>query len=212
MILYSYFRSSTSYRIRIALNLLGYQYEMRPINLSAGEQNSDTYLAVNPFGTVPALDWNGAIYEQSLAILELLNEKTVSGALWSEDPIERATARECAYAIATEMHAPNNLARLKGLKRIFGADQDKISAWYSEVVHFTFTPLEQRVGSLMHQGRPFLFGAPGGFECCLVPQIYNARRFNVSLKEFPKLLAIDAACAELESFQRALPENQPDAE
>lgn len=207
--LHGYWRSSTTWRTRIALNLKGLAYETAPVNLAAGEHKEAAYLALNPAGTVPALEWDGRIYTQSVAILELLEERVPTPSLWPTDAEERATARELAFAIATETHAPNNMRALNWLQTNLGADDEHVRAWVGAVIHATFGPLETRLSQRSFTGLPF--GAPTAFEIMLVPQIYNARRYQADVTRYPTLVAIDAACAQIEAFRRAIPANQPDA-
>jgi maleylacetoacetate isomerase len=209
--LYSYFRSSAAYRVRIAFNLKGLSYETVPIHLQkeGGQQLKPDYRAVNPQMRVPTLKLDsGELLTQSLAIIEYLDEVHPQPALLPRDPVDRAKVRALAQLIACDIHPINNLAPLRYLKNELGQDQAKIDAWYHHWVLAGFDALEAMV-----QPGPYAFGVDVTLaDICLVPQVANARRLKVPLERFPKLVAIDAACAALPAFQKARPENQPDAE
>jgi maleylacetoacetate isomerase len=209
--LYSYFRSSAAYRVRIAFNLKGLGYETVPIHLQkeGGQQLKPDYRAVNPQMRVPTLKLDsGELLTQSLAIIEYLDEVHPQPALLPRDPVDRAKVRALAQLIACDIHPINNLAPLRYLKNELGQDQAKIDAWYHHWVLAGFDALEAMV-----QPGPYAFGVDVTLaDICLVPQVANARRLKVPLERFPKLVAIDAACAALPAFQKARPENQPDAE
>jgi maleylpyruvate isomerase len=209
--LYSYFRSSAAYRVRIAFNLKGLSYETVPIHLQkeGGQQLKPDYRAINPQMRVPTLKLDsGELLTQSLAIIEYLDEVHPQPALLPRDPVDRAKVRALAQLIACDIHPINNLAPLRYLKNELGQDQAKIDAWYHHWVLAGFDALEAMV-----QPGPYAFGVDVTLaDVCLVPQVANARRLKVPLERFPKLVAIDAACAALPAFQKARPENQPDAE
>jgi maleylacetoacetate isomerase len=209
--LYSYFRSSAAYRVRIAFNLKGLSYETVPIHLQkeGGQQLKPDYRAINPQMRVPTLKLDsGELLTQSLAIIEYLDEVHPQPALLPRDPVDRAKVRALAQLIACDIHPINNLAPLRYLKNELGQDQAKIDAWYHHWVLAGFDALEAMV-----QPGPYAFGVDVTLaDICLVPQVANARRLKVPLERFPKLVAIDAACAALPAFQKARPENQPDAE
>lgn len=209
MKLYAYYRSSTSYRVRIALNLKGLDYAIVPVNLLASEQRDADYLAINPFGGVPALEVDGRIHAQSMPIMEWLDERWPQAPLLPADPDARFTVRELAYAMATELHAPLNLPVLKYLKNEMGQGQPAIDAWYRHWIARTLTPLERRLDMLATGD--FLFDRPGLFEAVLIPQLYNARRFAFDLSAMPRMCRIEAACLKLPAFVKAHPDNQPDA-
>lgn len=208
MQLFGYFRSSTSYRLRIALNLKGLAYDYVPVNLVTGEQRDATYVARDPFGSVPLLAADGRDRAQSMAQLEWLEDAYPDPPLLPGDAEGRFTVRELAYAIATETHAPNNLAVLNYLKAEFGADQEQLGDWYRHWLARTLGPVEARLAE--HGTGDFLTGAPGLFEVVLLPQLYNARRFGLDLAPYPQIARIEAACLPLDPFQRAHPDNQPD--
>ncbi len=211
MKLYTYFRSSAAYRVRIALNLKDIASEMVPIHLrkEGGIHRKPEYGALNPQMRVPALKLNsGDVLTQSIAIIEYLDEIHPQPPLLPHDPVSRAKVRALAQLIACDIHPLNNLAPLLYLKNELGHDQASIDAWYHHWIVEAFVALEAMMGS-----GPYSFGNSVTLaDVCLVPQVYNARRMNVPLDRFPKILAADAACAMLPAFERAQPENQPDAE
>ena len=212
MTLYDYWRSSAAYRVRIALNLKGVEYEHRSVDLVAGEQAGEPYRSgVNAQGLVPTLVNGSVPMTQSLAIIEYLEETIPEPAFLPSDPLERARVRSLAQIVACDIHPLNNLRILKYLKGSLGQDQDAVSAWYRHWVETGFAALEARVkGDGLDDA--FLSGErPGLADICLVPQMYNARRFEVDLSVYPILVRIDEACRALEPFERAAPENQPDA-
>lgn len=209
MRLYAYYRSSTSYRLRIALNLKGLDYEIVPVNLLEAEQRSEAYRKLNPFAGVPALEADGRVYAQSMAILEWLDERYPDRALLPADVEDRFTMRELSLAIATELHAPLNLPVLKYLKTDLGRSQDEIDTWYRHWLQKTLVPLEARLSAL--GSSDYLFDAPGMFECVLIPQLYNARRFDFDLSAMPHMTRIEAACLKHPAFVAAYPDNQPDS-
>jgi maleylacetoacetate isomerase len=208
---YTYFRSSAAYRLRIALNLKGLSGDMVSIHLQkdGGQNKKPEYRAINPQMRVPALKLDsGEVLTQSLAIIEYLDEIDPQPPLLPRDPVERAKVRALALAIACDIHPLNNTSPLRYLKNVLGQDQSKIDAWYHHWVLEGFEALETMV-----RPGPYAFGGEVTLaDVCLVPQIYNARRLKVPLERFPKLVAIDAACAKLPAFEQARPENQPDAE
>lgn len=209
--LYSYFRSSAAYRVRIALNLKGLPYEMTSIHLTkdGGHQRFPEFKAVNPQMRVPALQLSsGDVLTQSLAIIEYIDEINPEPPLLPADALARAKVRSIAQLIACDIHPLNNLVALQYLKRTLKHEQPDIDAWYHHWVIEGFTALEAMI-------------TPGPYTCgahitladiCLVPQVYNARRLKVPLDAFPKIIAVDAACNKLPAFDKARPENQPDAE
>lgn len=209
MRLHAYYLSSTSYRVRIALNLKGLDYEIVPVDLLKSEQRSDAYRAINPFAGVPALEVDGRLYAQSMPIIEWLDERYPDPPLLPKDIEQRFTAREMAYAIATELHAPLNSPVLQYLKRDLGLDKPAIDRWYHHWLTKTLVAMEQRLGQL--GSGDFLFDTPGLFETVLIPQLNNARRFAFDLDGLPRMRRIEAACLALPAFRKALPAAQPDA-
>jgi maleylacetoacetate isomerase/maleylpyruvate isomerase len=210
MKLYGYFRSSTSYRLRIALGLKGLAYENVPVNLVSGENKAAGFTQRNPFGSLPMLEADGRDRAQSMALLEWLDEAYPAPAFLPADIEARYTVRELAYGIATEIHAVNNLPVLKYLKDPLGHNQDEVDAWYRHWLKRTLDPVEARLAQL--QTGDFLHGdAPGLFEIVAVPQLYNARRFDYDLSASPHLTRIEAACLALPAFAAAHPDRQADA-
>jgi maleylacetoacetate isomerase len=209
--LYSYFRSSAAYRVRIALNLKGIAYETAPIHLvkEGGHNKRPEFRAINPQMRVPVLVTpQGDVLIQSLAIIEYLDEIHPEPALLPKDPIARAKARALAELIACDIHPLNNIGPLRYLKNDMGQEQSAIDTWYHHWVIAGFEALE----TLMGPG-PYVCGEQVTVaDLCLVPQVYNARRLKVPLERFPKIVAADAACQALAAFDRARPENQPDTE
>ena len=210
MILHGYWRSGAAYRTRIALNLKGLTYDQQGVDLRTGVQKSDAFVALNPQGMVPALEIDGAVLTQSPAILEWLEETHPTPPLLPADPIERASVRAMAALIGCDIHPLNNLRVGKALREGFGADQAAVDAWATRWILPGFTALETLVG---RDGAGWCFGrTPTLADCYLLPQIYSARRFNVPLDAFPRLLAIEAAAADHADFAAAHPDRQPDAD
>jgi maleylacetoacetate isomerase len=210
MKLYSYFRSSAAYRVRIALNLKGLGYETVAVNLvkDGGHNRRPEYRAVNPQMRVPALVTpTGDVLIQSLAIIEYLDETQPDPPLLPKEPIARARVRALADIVACDIHPLNNSGTLRYLKRDMQQEQTAIDAWYHHWVIEGFEAIE----ALVRPG-PYAFGSEVTLaDVYLVPQVANARRLNVPLEKFPKIVSIEAACLKLAAFDRARPENQPDA-
>ena len=211
MKLYSYFRSSAAFRVRIALNLKGLAYDTVPIHLikDGGKHKTADFRAVNPQMRVPALTLpSGEVLVQSLAIIESLDEAYPNPPLLPADPIARAQVRAVSEIIACDIHPLNNLAALNYLKNQLKHDQAAADAWYTSWVVAGFEAIEAMIGP-----GPYAFGSKVTVaDLCLVPQVFNAKRFKIPLERFPKIVAADAACAKLPAFDKARPENQPDAE
>ncbi len=210
MKLYSYFRSSAAYRVRIALNLKGIAYETAPVDLikDGGHNKRPEFRAVNPQMRVPALVApTGDVLIQSLAIIEYLDETHPNPPFLPKEPIGRAQARALAQIIACDIHPLNNTGPLRYLKNEMHQEQSAIDAWYHHWIVAGFEAIE----ALVRPG-PYACGAQVTLaDIFLVPQVANARRLKVPLDKFPKIVAIDAACLALPAFDRARPENQPDA-
>lgn len=210
MILHGYWRSGAAYRTRIALSLKGLAYDQQGVDLRTGAQRSDAFVALNPQGMVPALEVDGAVLTQSPAILEWLEETHPQPSLLPADPVGRAHVRAMAALIGCDIHPLNNLRVGKALRESFGADQAAVDAWAARWIVPGFTALEALVGQ---HGKGWCFGAaPTLADCYLIPQIYSARRFNVALDAFPRLLAIDGAAKAHPAFAAAHPDVQPDAD
>ena len=209
MKLYGYFRSSAAYRLRIALNLKGVGVDTQSIALLDAQQLAD-YRAINPQGFVPALDTGDMVIPQSIAILEYLEERYAQPALLPADADGRAFVRSVAQFIGCEIHPLNNLRVLKHLREM-GQDQDAVDSWYRHWIADGFSRLEAWLVASARSG-PFVAGHAVSFaDCCLVPQMFNARRFACDLTAYPTLVAIDAHCAEIAAFQAAHPDEQPEA-
>ncbi|WP_459614667.1 maleylacetoacetate isomerase [Bordetella sp. 2513F-2] len=213
MQLYSYFRSSAAYRVRIALNLKGLPYEYVPVHLlkDGGQQLAPDYRRVNPAALVPTLVDGDLSLGQSMAIIEYLDETHPEPALLPADPAGRARVRAIAQAIACDIHPLNNLRVLKYLKHELKVEEEAKNAWYRHWVMLGLESLEQMLAADAQTGRHCHGDAPTLADLCLVPQIYNARRFECDLSAFPTLVRIDAACLALPAFADAAPERQPDA-
>lgn len=209
MRLFAYYRSSTSYRVRIALNLKKLSYEIVPIDLRKGEQSAADFLGRNPYGGVPILEVDGRTYTQSMAIIEWLEERYPQPPLLPATSEERFIARELSSAIATELHAPLNLSVLRYLKRELKQEPAAIDTWYRHWLGKTLTALERRLANL--RTGDFLFDAPGLFEAVLIPQLYNARQFAFDLEPMPHVRRIEHACSAHPAFVKANPDNQPDS-
>ena len=210
MILHGYWRSGAVYRTRIALALKGLDYDQQGVDLRVGAQRSEAFVALNPQGMVPALEVDGAVLTQSPAILEWLEETHPKPPLLPADPFARARVRAMAALIGCDIHPLNNLRVGKALRETFGADQPAVDAWAARWIAPGFAALEAMVA---RDGAGWCFGdAPTLADCYLVPQLYSARRFNVPLEAFPRLLAIDAAAAAHRAFAAAHPDQQPDAD
>ena len=208
MKLYGYYRSSTSYRLRIALELKGLAFENIPVNLLKTEQKDEAFTTRSPFGSVPMLVADGRDRAQSMAQIEWLEEAYPEPPLMPRELEDRYTVRELTYAIATELHAPLNLPVLKYLKDELGHTQGEIDIWYRHWLARTLLPVEARLAQL--GTGDFLMGAPGLFEVVLLPQVYNARRFGYDFGASPRITRIEQACLALPAFQRAHPDNQID--
>jgi maleylpyruvate isomerase len=210
MKLHGYFRSSASYRVRIALNLKGLRAEHLPHRLRKGEQRDPAYLALNPQGLVPTLqDDSGAIITQSLAIIEWLDETHPEPPLLPNDPLRRAKVRALAMALACDTHPVQNLKVLARLREL-GLPDEQVTGWAAWANREGLAPCETL---LANEPGPFCFGSvPTIADLCLVPQLANARRFGVDLAAFPRLLRAEAAAKDLKAFADAAPDRQPDAE
>lgn len=218
MKLYSYFRSSAAYRVRIALNLKALPYEVIPVHLlrNGGEQHTPEYRRLNPDALVPALvdnpSGNAAVLTQSLAIIEYLDEAYSKPPLLPQSALDRAYVRSIALSIACDIHPLNNLRVLRYLVRQMHASEEDKNAWYRHWCEQGLAALEtvlandERVGTFCYQDTPTMA------DCCLIPQVANAQRQNCDLSRMPTIMRINAACLALDAFIRAAPSQQPDAE
>lgn len=210
MKLHGYFRSSASYRVRIALNLKGLSVEQLSHHLRKNEQCAPSYLALNPQGLVPTLENDsGAILTQSLAIIEWLDETHPTPPLLPKDPLRRAKVRAFSQAIACDTHPVQNLKVLARLREL-GLSEDQVTGWAGWANREGLSACEKLIAN---EPGPFCFGdAPSMADLCLVPQLANARRFGVDVSAFPRLLKAEAAAKALKAFAEAAPDKQPDAE
>ncbi|GGY42699.1 maleylacetoacetate isomerase [Parvularcula lutaonensis] len=213
MKLYGYWRSGTSYRVRIALALKGATIEQEPVNLLAGEHHSEAFRAKNPQGLVPALELDdGTILTQSPAIIEYLDETLPGPKLLPEDPLRRARARQLAAIIGCDIHPVQNLRILKYLQDPLGHDKETAFAWAAHWIDVGFEALEKELERTGWQG-PFLLGAqPSVPDCYLLPQLYAGRRFGANVQHFPKLLQVEEALTAMPAVKDAHPDHQPDAQ
>ena len=210
MRLFTFFRSSAAYRVRIALNLKGVPHDMVPVHLRRSEQNHESYRTLNPMGLVPTLEDGGAVINQSMAILEYLEETYPNPPLLPDNPVDRAHVRAIAFTIACDIHPLQNLRVLQYLSRNYGFEQAQIDDWYRHWVSQGLLAVEKMVKP---KSGKFCFGdQPGLADLCLVPQLANARRVSADLTLMPTLLRIEEHCQAMEAFQRAAPDVQPDAE
>ncbi|MFO1183712.1 MAG: maleylacetoacetate isomerase [Bauldia sp.] len=211
MRLYSFWRSTATYRVRIALNLKGLSYDIVPLHLlrDGGEQRRPVFLAVNPQGRVPTLELDdGRILAQSMAILEWLEETHPDPPLLPRDPLMRATVRRVALTIVADVHPLSNTGVLAYLREKAGFDEERIAEWSRRWIGAGLGAIEELV-----EGPDFCFGGRPTFaDLCVVPQVFNAHRFKLDLSPFPKIRAIDAHCRALPAFARAAPSAQVDAE
>jgi len=210
--LYSYWRSSAAFRVRIALNLKGLSYHTVPVHLvkNGGEQLGEAYRSINPQGLVPVLVHRDQVLLQSMAICEYLDECFDAYPLLPVDPLMRARVRSLALQIACEIHPINNLRVQKYLKGQCGDAVDTIG-WMSHWMKEGFAAIEQQLINSGNKNSGYYGNRPGLFECFLVPQVYNAERFGTDMSAFPLISQTVAQCRKLPAFQNAAPENQPDA-
>jgi len=209
--LYTYFRSSAAFRVRIALNLKGLAYEPAFVHLAKGEHRQPEYTAVNPQALLPTLVVDHHALAQSLAIIEYLEETHPQPPLLPNDAFGRARVRSLALIVACEIHPLNNPRVLKYVKNNLGHSQDEINAWYRHWIADGLAKLEAELRE-PGTGRHCHGDAPGMADCCLVPQIFNAQRFECDLKPYATVMRVFDACMQLDAFDRAQPGKQPDAE
>ncbi len=211
MKLYGYYRSSTSYRTRIVLNLKEIRYDYVPVALDRGEQQGEAFCKLNPMGAVPALASDDGLFVQSPAIIEYLEERHPEPPLLPAEPAGRARVREVAALIACDIHPVNNLRIMRYIGEHYGQDRAGIGEWYAHWIHAGFAPLERLLAARSAAGRYCIGDAVTLADAYLVPQVYNARRFGVPLRDYPVLESVDAHCVALPAFAAAHPDRQPDA-
>jgi len=212
MKLYTAFRSSASFRVRIALNLKGLGYEPAFVHLPKGEHRKPEYGTVNPQALVPALENNGNLLTQSLAIIEYLEEKYPNPPLLPKDALGRARVRSLSLLVACEIHPLNNLRVLQHLKRALGQSEEGVNTWYRHWIADGLGRLENDLVRTQGTGKFSHGDAPTMADCCLVPQVFNAQRYACDTAPYPTVMRIYGECMTLEAFERAQPSRQPDAE
>jgi maleylacetoacetate isomerase len=211
--LYSYWRSSAAYRVRIGLNLKGLPHQITPVHLvrDGGQQHTAAYAALNPQELVPTLRHGERVLQQSMAILEYLDEVFPDPALLPDDAEGRARVRALAQLVACDIHPLNNLRVMQFFSDTWSVPQPERDDWTRHWMQVGFEAMERMLVESVDTGRFCHGDSPGLADCCLVPQLYNARRFNVDMAPYPTLARIDAACLALPAFDAARPEHQPDA-
>ncbi|MBV8031043.1 MAG: maleylacetoacetate isomerase [Betaproteobacteria bacterium] len=211
MKLFTYFRSSAAFRVRIALNLKGLAYEPAFVHLPKGEHRQASYTRIDPQGLLPSLQADGATLHQSLAIIEYLDETHPEPRLLPRNALERARVRSLSLLVACEIHPLNNLRTLQHLRKSLGQDEEGIKAWYRHWIADGLAKLEADLAR-GPKGRYCHGDLPSMADCCLVPQVFNARRYESDLTAFPSILRIFDECMKLAAFDKAQPSKQPDAE
>jgi maleylacetoacetate isomerase len=211
MKLYTYFRSSTSYRVRIAMAYKGIGYEPRFVSLPKAEHTTSEYKAVNPVGLVPSLDLDGRILTQSLAIMEYLEEVQPEPRLLPKDPFDRAYVRALSQIIACEIHPLNNLRTLNFVRDTYGQDKEGLNRWYRHWIAEGFRMMEDLITREKRYGKYSCGDQVSMADCCLVPQVANAQRYQCDLSAYPTVMRIHEALIGLPAFVQASPEKQPDA-
>lgn len=211
MKLYTYFRSSAAFRVRIALHLKGLEYEPAFVHLAKGEHRKPGYTAINPQALVPTLEDAGRRLTQSLAIIEFLEESRPLPPLLPKEAFARARVRALSLVVACEIHPLNNLRVLQHLKRSLGQSEEQVNAWYRHWIAEGLAKLESGLadggaGRFSHGDTPTMA------DCCLVPQVFNAQRYQCDTTPYPTVMRVHAECMKLDAFERAQPAKQPDAE
>jgi maleylpyruvate isomerase len=212
MKLYTYFRSSAAFRVRIALNYKGLAYDPAPVNLAKSEHHEAQYRGINPQGLLPALEDDGRRLIQSLAIMEYLDERYPEPSLLPKDAFDRAYVRALAGIVACEIHPLNNPRTLKHVRKAYGVDEAGINSWYRHWIAEGFDMLEGFLAAEARSGTYCLGSTVTMADCCLVPQVFNARRYECDLAPYPTVMRIFDACMKLPAFDKAQPTNQPDAQ
>ena len=211
MKLYTFFRSSASFRVRIALNHKGLDYQAAPVSLAKGEHRSTDYKSVNSQGLVPALEDGAQILTQSLAIIEYLDEVHPGPRLLPADPIDRAYVRAFSQLVACEIHPLNNLRTLKYIRTTYALDEEGVNAWYRHWIAEGFRMMEAFLLEQKRKGKYCFRDQVTMADCCLVPQVFNAQRYQCDLSPYSAVMRIHQECMRLDAFIRAQPSNQPDA-
>ncbi len=211
MKLYSYFRSSASYRVRIALALKGIAHDAQYVNLPQAEHQTDQYRAVNAQGLLPALEDAGHVLIQSLAIIEYLDERFPQPPLLPRDAVDRAYVRGLSQIVACEIHPLNNLRTLKYIRKTYGLDEEGVNRWYRHWIADGFGMLERYLGRERRSGKYCAGDAVTMADCCLVPQVFNAQRYHCDLQPYPTVTRIFDRCMTLDAFTTTQPAQQPDA-
>ena len=211
MKLYTFFRSSAAFRMRIALNCKGLAYEAVPVSLPKGEHKLEGYLRLHPQGLVPALEDDGRILVQSLAMMEYLEETHPQPPLLPADAADRAYVRAVAQIIACEIHPLNNLRTLRYVKKTYALDEDGVNRWYRHWIAEGLAGLEAFLRSAKKCAKYCYRDQVTIADCCLVPQVFNAQRYECDLAPYPTIMAIFAECMQLDAFAAAQPSRQPDA-
>lgn len=214
MKLTTYFRSTAAYRVRIALNLKGLAHELIPIHLlnDGGQHKTPDFLAKNPDGLIPVLETEGRVLAQSIAILEYLEEAHPNVALLPDTPLDRAYVRGLVQTIASDIHPLNNLRVLQFLVREVGASEEQKSLWYHNWIAKGFTGLETRLAATSNCGQYCFGDSPTLADVCLIPQVYNALRFDCPMDSYPTINRINEHCLSLKAFDDSTPQNQADAQ
>jgi maleylacetoacetate isomerase len=210
--LYTYFRSSAAFRVRIALNLKGLAYEAQYVHLAKGEHRRPEYAGRYPQGLLPTLVTDGDALSQSLAIIEYLDETHPKPPLLPREAAARARVRSLSLLVACEIHPLNNLRTLQYLKRNLGQSEEQVAVWYRHWIADGLGKLEADLAGSEHTGRFSHGDAPSMADCCLVPQIFNAKRYEADLAAYPTVMRVFDECMKLAPFDRAQPAKQPDAE
>ena len=211
MKLYTYFRSSAAFRVRIALALKGLAHDAEYVSLPKAEHQAEKYHAVNAQGLVPALEDGGRVLIQSLAIIEYLEERYPKSPLLPASPGDRAYVRAVSQIIACEMHPLNNLRTLKYVRKAYGLDEEGVNAWYRHWIADGFTMLEALLQREKRVGKYCYGDMVTMADCCLVPQVFNAKRYKCDLEPYPVIVRIFDECMKLEVFSSTQPSKQPDA-
>ena len=212
MKLHTYFRSSAAFRVRIALNLKGLAYEPQLVNLPKGEHRDARFAALNPQALLPFLEDESARLNQSLAIIEYLEETRPMPALLPKNALGRARVRSLSLLVACEIHPLNNLRTLQYLRRQLGQNEEQIKTWYRHWIDDGLGKLEAELSGAKETGRFCHGDNPTMADCCLVPQVFNAKRYDSDLSPYSTVMCVFNQCMKLDAFDRAQPSKQPDAE